>query len=182
MHKNIILFLALFLFLSFSCIYAETQTIDKKDFEEYSKKLLPDAKEFKKEEFKSCEYYIGYGKDKEIIGYIVQTATQGHSDLIKLFVGVDSKCKVVDLVITYQAETPEYYKNVEQSKDFLEQFKGKQKQDITIKTPKNENGKINLATGASLSSTAIIKGVKKALEFVENLTKPAKDKNEKQKQ
>lgn len=145
--------------------------IDKKDLGQYSMKLLPNAKDFEKKENKSTEYYLGYDKDKKLAGYIIPSSAKGHSDLIKLLVGVDSEYILVDFVIIYQAETEEYYINVEKDANFPKQFPGKKKDDITIKSQKTPDGKIDLVSGASLSSTAITKGIKKALESAEKISK-----------
>ena len=85
--------------------------------------------------------------------------SQGYSSIIKMLVGIDSHNKITELRVLEQMETPGLGANIEKI-EFYEQFTGLTQDDIALK---NEGGEIDGVTGATISSRAVIAGVKDAL-------------------
>ena len=97
-------------------------------------------------------------KDNEIIGKVLLVESQGYSSIIKMLVGIDSHNKITELRVLEQMETPGLGANIEKSY-FYEQFNGLKQDDMGLKS---EGGEIDGITGATISSRAVIAGVKEA--------------------
>jgi len=98
---------------------------------------------------------------KEVLpqpGKAVSVSPRGYSGPINMMVGVDRSGTVIGIKILNQTETPGLGANVVKTK-FLNQFIGKTAKDQI--EPKKD---IDAITGATISSRAVCKGVKDALE------------------
>jgi len=103
---------------------------------------------------------------KEVLpqpGKAVSVSPRGYSGPINMIVGVDKSGKVVGIKILNQTETPGLGADVVKPK-FLNQFIGK-----TGKDPIEPKKDIDTITGATISSRAVCKGVKEALEKAKGL-------------
>jgi len=115
------------------------------------RKILP-AVRF--EERESSKVWLGYDSLNNRIGVIFKIAPQGYSAPIEALVGVDSLGKITKVEILSCKETEGIGTKVTSS-EFLSRFKGKGIKDID---------RIEAITGATISSKALIKGVRESLE------------------
>ncbi len=97
-------------------------------------------------------------KGDEVLGYCVQTATQGNDGLIQLMIGIDQSGAVKRVSILSQKETMYVNKHGE----LIERFPGKSG-SVALS---QDGGDIQAISGATISSRAITKGVNSALEAV----------------
>lgn len=113
----------------------------------------------------SVTFLIGQ-KDQKTLGYAVVLNEIGKSEPITFMVAVSPDHRVMDvLVMTFRENRGS---EVRESR-FLRQFKGKQVGD-----PIAVNGDIINYSGATLSSKAIARGVKRALGLVKHFYPPSK--------
>ncbi len=94
----------------------------------------------------------------EVLGYCVQTATQGNDGLIGLMIGIDPSGAVQRVSILSQKETMYVNKHGE----LIERFNGKSG-SVALS---QDGGDIQAISGATISSRAITKGVNSALAAV----------------
>lgn len=102
----------------------------------------------------SYTFYIGFS-DSDIIGYAYIDIIEGKNGPITYIVGITPEGKVKDLAIVSLQEI--WGRGIKQRK-FLEQFINSFYTD-TLRTEKE----IDAITGATISTHAVIKGIKKAL-------------------
>ena len=98
---------------------------------------------------------------KEVLpqpGRAIPVSARGYSGSINMMVGVDKSGKIIGVKVLKQTETPGLGANVS-NPGFLNQFIGKTAKDQI--EPKKD---IDAITGATISSRAVCKGVKDALE------------------
>lgn len=115
------------------------------------KEVLPGTKETKKIDKGDFSYYLALGDNNKTIGYIVICQAKGYSSVIKAIVSVGTDAKIVDVRILEEKETPGIGSKIKEV-GFLGGFKGKDKE-----------GNIDSITGATISSSAVIKAVKEAI-------------------
>jgi electron transport complex protein RnfG len=115
------------------------------------KLVMPGADDFK---MQSDNYYIALSQGKEI-GYVKIGQSPGYSSNIRMMIGVTDG-KITGLRVLSQSETPGLGTRV-QEPWFQEQFKGLAKEEIELK---KNGGKIDAITGATISSKAVVEGVK----------------------
>jgi electron transport complex protein RnfG len=128
------------------------------------KDLVANADSFKPIPQKS-EWFAAE-KAGKVIGYIVPSETKGYGGEIDLLVAVSKDGKVIDYNILTSNETPGLGANA--SKDsFRDRFKGKK--SVALKVVKDPSNKVNIQamTGATITSTAVTKGVKAAVDQVD---------------
>jgi len=127
------------------------------------KDLVKDADNFKAVPNK-VEWFAAE-KSGKVIAYVIPSETKGYGGLIKMLVAVSKDGKVIDYNILSANETPGLGDNA--SKDFFRsRFKGKtSKALLVVKDPSNKEN-IQAMTGATISSTAVTKGVKEAVDQV----------------
>lgn len=138
----------------------------------------------------SIHYFQGMDANKRVCGYALYAETKGYQSVIKFLVGIDLSGKVMGLKILEQGETPGlgarivevktdqtvsgYLKNMFTQKEassgetnepwFTKMFKGKDYKTMYVsKTETNENT-ISAITGATITSDAVVKGVKTVIE------------------
>jgi len=126
------------------------------------KEIFPEASEFKYNKSGALEYYEVY-HNEDIIGYCLKKDTLGYGGAIEMLVGIDLKGNIKGVKILSHQETPGLGSKIteirerESSPWFLRQFTGKRVEDLDLKT-------LDAITGATISSKAVINGVKEALE------------------
>jgi len=132
----------------------------------YLQEIFPEATKFDKGMLDNKEYYIAKKDDKEL-GYIISVEAEVYDHIAKVLVGFDSKAEIKAMKILSKEETAGLgAKMVEtlpgESKPwFLKQFEGKNASDLED---------AQAVTGATVSSRAIIDGVKKeVVDFVSKL-------------
>lgn len=135
--------------------------------DEAMKQLIVGAKEFtevKKVESENIkELYMAKADDK-VLGTVAKLMPSGYGGPITLLVGLDTEGTVKGIKILSMTETPGLGANAD-SKSFLDQFLKKLPPLKVVKTsPKDDE--IEAITGATITSTAITKGVNEAAKYV----------------
>ncbi|MGB5820868.1 MAG: FMN-binding protein [Saonia sp.] len=112
-------------------------------------------------------YYVGYDKNKKLVGYAVEAAGQGYADIIRILYGYDpNKQILIGFQVLESKETPGLGDKIEKERRFLDNFKaldvsltneGQLKNKvITVKQGEKQNAwEIDGITGATISSRAI---------------------------
>ncbi|MEA4960495.1 RnfABCDGE type electron transport complex subunit G [Lutispora sp.] len=106
-----------------------------------------------------------------VVGYAIKTSPKGYGGEIEVMVGVDIEGKVSGIKVGNNSETPGLGKNATTPK-FQDQFKMKNWND-GIKVIKNGTPKDNEAVaiaGATITSSAVTKGVNQALNLAKELS------------
>jgi len=104
-------------------------------------------------------------KGGKVIAYVVPAESKGYGGKIKMLVSVTPEGKIIDFAILESAETPGLGDNA--SKDpFRNQFKGKETKDLTVVKDATKVDNIQAMTGATISSKAVTKGIKEAVQQV----------------
>ncbi|MCB2293851.1 RnfABCDGE type electron transport complex subunit G [Clostridium algoriphilum] len=104
-------------------------------------------------------------KDGKIIAYVVPAESKGYGGAISMLVSVTPKGEVIDFNILESKETPGLGDNA--SKDpFRNQFKGKAVKDLEVVKDPTKVNNIQAMTGATISSKAVTKGIKEAVQQV----------------
>lgn len=126
------------------------------------KEVLPSAVKIEEKD----GFVEGFDVKNELVGYVLKTNAAGYSSQIELLIGVDKNFSVTGIKILYQAETPGLGSKIT-GKDFLCQFTGLQTAQILLK---NDGGKIDAITSATISSRAVTDAVRKRIdEFKKNI-------------
>mgnify|MGYP001605283820 CR=1 FL=1 len=130
---------------------------------EAMKSLVTDAQKFNPVKGKT-EWFTAE-KNGKIIGYVVPAESKGYGGAIKMLVSVTPQGKIIDFDILESKETPGLGDNA--SKDpFKSQFKGKEIKDLEVVKDKTKVNNIQAMTGATISSKAVTKGIKEAVQEV----------------
>jgi electron transport complex protein RnfG len=96
------------------------------------------------------------------IGYVVLASSKGYSSFINMLVAVDPDYKVEGIDILKHSETPGLGDQVE--KDWFKgQFKGKTEEHLNVVKGETKDD-IQAISGATISSRAVTRGVKEAVE------------------
>lgn len=142
-------------------VNAEQEEIAKRD------QVLPEAVSFQLQEKNSLKYYRGIDADGREVGISLSVSIRGYGGPIVMMVGIDREGKITGVAISPldHTETPGLGAKISQG-NFLSQFEGKSLPEIKLS---REGGRIDAIAGATISSRAVGEGVKKALEFWQNL-------------
>lgn len=135
---------------------------------ELRKDVLSEATDFKQVDVKQTdmivEVYEGTN-GSETVGYTVKTSPKGYGGAIELIVGISKDGKISGINIGNMSETPGLGTK---SKDapFKDQFKGKPAKELKlVKGSASGEEEIQAISGATITSTAVTKGVNAALEL-----------------
>ena len=131
--------------------------------QESMRELVQDADSF--QEAAGHEGWFAAQKGGTTVAYIVPGASKGYGGTIKMLVAVTADAKVIDFSILEHNETPGLGDNA-QKPAFRKQFaeKGAQALEV-VKDPSNQ-ANIQAMTGATISSRAVTKAVREAVEAV----------------
>jgi len=131
--------------------------------QESMRELVRDADAFR--EVSGHEGWFAAEKGGATIAYIVPGSSKGYGGTIKMLVAVSSDAKVIDFSILEHNETPGLGDNA-QKPAFRKQFEGKGAEALTVvKDPANREN-IQAMTGATISSRAVTRAVREAVEQV----------------
>jgi len=130
------------------------------------KDLIKDADSFK--EVPGKTEWFAAEKAGKVIGYVVPGETKGYGGAIKMQVAVSTDGKVIDYNILTSNETPGLGDNAAKE-PFKSQLKGKTVKNLTVVKDPSDKEDIQAMTGATISSRAVTKGVKEAVEAVSEL-------------
>jgi len=126
------------------------------------KDVFPQAATFEVQDLNGKVYYLAK-KDRQQLGYVLKTEVKGYSSNIVMLVGFDQDGTIEGVEVLSQQETPGLgakiveIKSGEKKPWFLQQFEGKRAEDLNLQT-------INAITAATISSRAVVEGVKKSVE------------------
>ncbi len=140
-----------------SRIEAQTAFEEKDALDE----VFPGATDFEDKVLEGKTYYLAK-KDSKTLGYIIRTETKGYSGTITMLVGFDFIGEIKGIEILSQQETPGLGAKIveirqgDQKPWFLRQFEGKSAPDLDLKD-------IQAITAATISSKAVLEGVKKSV-------------------
>lgn len=127
------------------------------------KSLVKDAESFKSIPGKTDWFAAERGG--KTIAYVVPSESKGFGGTIKMLVAVTTDGKVIDFNILAHNETPGLGDNAQ--KDFFRnRFKGKKSEDLEVTKDPSNTKNIQAMTGATISSRAVTKGVKEAVDEV----------------
>lgn len=125
--------------------------------------LVKDADNFK--EIKDKKEWFEAQKGGKTIAYVVPSESKGFGGPIKMLVAVTPEGKVIDFTILAHNETPGLGDNA-QKDPFRNQYKNKGAEDLEVTKDPSNTKNIQAMTGATISSKAVTKGVKEAVEEV----------------
>ena len=134
--------------------------IEIERFENGLREVIPLASEFDKSGENVFDAYNDNGKH---LGEIYLVEIKGYNDVIKMLIGIDNNGKIIKVKILKHLETPGVGARIVDDPGFLKQFEGK-KIDMISRDNKNRRN-IDAITGASISSNAVIEGVKTAIKM-----------------
>lgn len=125
-----------------------------------------EATDFEEKTLDAAKYYLAKKGNKEL-GYIIKVETKGYSGPISMLVGFDFKGEIKGIKILSHTETPGLGAKINEVRSgesqpwFLKQFEEKKSDDLEL--AKN----IQAVTAATISSRAVLEGVKKSvLDFL----------------
>lgn len=124
--------------------------------------LVPDATSFAAVDGE--EHMTAASADGKIIAYIVTVEPKGYGGAIVTQVAVTPDGKVINYKISKSNETPGLGENAKKA-PFITQFSGKTSDQLIV-TKDSDTDKIQAMTGATITSVAVTKGVKEAVDRV----------------
>ncbi|MBN1383647.1 MAG: RnfABCDGE type electron transport complex subunit G [Elusimicrobia bacterium] len=124
------------------------------------KEVLPLAEKTRQKD----SFVEGFDSENNLIGYVLKTDAAGYSSQIEILVGIDNDFNITGIKILSQAETPGLGSKITEN-DFLSQFVGLQPDKVLLK---NDGGKIDAITSATISSRAVTDAVKKRIDEFKN--------------
>jgi len=126
------------------------------------RELVTDAQSFEPIKGKA-DWYVAM-KDGKIAAYVVPAESKGYGGAIKMLTAVSPEGKAMDYKILSHNETPGLGDKAAGTK-FRKQFFGKSAEALdVVKVPTDKN--IQALTGATITSRAVTKGIKEAVEEV----------------
>lgn len=129
--------------------------------------LVTNADEF--QAVKDKAQWFAAEKAGKIEAYIVPEEVKGFGGTIKLIVAVTPDGKVESYDILSHNETPGLGDNAAKN-SFKKQFAGKTSKDLTVVKDPSKTENIQAITGATITSKAVTKAVKAAVEEVKTFT------------
>ena len=139
------------------------------DFEKIEEDEIADI--LSKAEYDSIREVYEAKVGGNVVGYAIKTSPKGYGGEIEVMVGVEIEGKVSGIKVGNNGETPGLGKNATAPK-FQDQFKMKNWND-GIKVIKNGTPKDNeivAIAGATITSSAVTKGVNQALSLAKELS------------
>lgn len=125
------------------------------------KALVKEADSFKPVEGKK-EWFMAQ-KNGNTIAYIVPAESKGFGGEIKMLVAVDPTGHVIDYDILKHNETPGLGDNANKE-PFKDHVVGKDNKHLEVTKDPNETELVQAMTGATISSKAVVKGIREAVE------------------
>lgn len=135
--------------------------------------VLPEAKQFEDitatvldqwdGETKILNVQLAKSANGETIGYCVEVAPKGYSDVIDMMVGVSAEGEITDTSIIALSDTPGFGTHKEE-KAFKDQFVGKDGIVVPVNGMAYGHREVALISGATYSSVGFVEGVNSALQ------------------
>jgi electron transport complex protein RnfG len=144
------------------------------------KEALPEAVYFEVDSLEDgFVLYRGYNNPEGTgspVGFTVLALGKGYSSTIRTVVGIDTGMTITGIKIAFQQETPGLGTKVEEIKGsenepwFQKQFRGKREDQLKVVRTEDPEA-IEAITGATISSTAVTKSVREALQKLRQILK-----------
>lgn len=125
----------------------------QKRMQELCKEIFPNVESFEEIPFEEEGMTLFKADDK---GYVVSSTTNGYGGDLSVIVGIDKNGKILSTTVLSQKETAGIGSKILQA-DFSAQFVGKDENSLS---------QVDTITGATISSSAYIDAVKKAVEAI----------------
>lgn len=130
---------------------------------------LPAAKDFKAVEISGKPDFIkeinAGTADGKLMGYNVTVSSKGYGGMIEMVVGISADGELMGIKILSHSETPGLGARAPEPA-FSGQFKDKKADTLSIvKTAPATASEIEAISGATITSTAVVKGVNQAIDF-----------------
>ncbi|MCX7831701.1 MAG: RnfABCDGE type electron transport complex subunit G [Actinobacteria bacterium] len=109
-------------------------------------------------------------RDGKTVAYGILVTSRGYGGPMNIMVGIDAQGKVIGVKVIEQKETPGLGDKVTASNEFLKQFLGKSVDDA-VEVKKD----IQAVSGATISSKAVTRGVRSALNAFKAIKKGGQD-------
>lgn len=106
------------------------------------------------------DYVEGYNDQHQLVGKVIKSVPRGYAGPIEILVGIGLDNKICGIKILSQTETPGLGNKIVEEK-FLNQLLGKTVDQMRFK---KEGGEIDAISGATISSQAVVDGVREALK------------------
>ncbi|MDR3289374.1 MAG: FMN-binding protein [Peptococcaceae bacterium] len=148
---------------------AEEKQIELKQLSLQS--LVVEADDYQEIEGKE-EWYTAQ-KDGQVIAYIVPAASKGYGGTIELLVAIDLDLKVIKYSITESNETPGLGDKAS-APLFADQFIGKGAEALEVTKDPTQKELIQSISGSTITSRAVTKAVREAVEEVAAFTQGGK--------
>jgi electron transport complex protein RnfG len=130
------------------------------------KDLVAGAQEFKPIQGKK-QWYAAM-KNGKVVAYVVPAVSNGYGGEIDMLAAVTPEGKVINFKILQANETPGLGSRASEP-SFHKEFAGKTAKDlVVVKVPSTKN--IQALTGATITSRAVTKGIREAVEAVDAYT------------
>ena len=112
------------------------------------------------------QVYLGYGPNARRIGFAIVAEDAGFQDVVRLIFGYDPKTRqLLGIKVLESKETPGLGDKIEKDTTFVGQFDGARPPLVGVKKGKRTNpSQVDMITGATISSRAVIRIVNRALE------------------
>ncbi|MEK6545337.1 MAG: RnfABCDGE type electron transport complex subunit G [Nitrospinota bacterium] len=129
--------------------------------------VLPSAVNFIEKEIEGKKLWVGIDKEGKEVGVVMKVSPRGYAGPINTTIGITNDSTISSVAITKldQSETPGLGVKVTQDL-FKSQFKGKKGDELKLK---KDGGTIDAITAATISSRAVVKGVKEGWEWYHKL-------------
>ena len=111
--------------------------------------------------------YVGRDNDNAIIGFAIPASGMGYADVIQVLYGYSiDRSAVVGLQVLESKETPGLGDKIEKDMDFVGQFEGAAAPLVGVKARQGtgSDNEIDMITGVTISSRAIIRIINNSLE------------------
>ncbi|MCY6484557.1 RnfABCDGE type electron transport complex subunit G [Clostridium aestuarii] len=144
----------------------------KKENDAAMQEVLPKAESFEEQDKKQLPkdgiiLSVNQGiAGSDVAGYAIKVAPKGYAGLIEMMVGISSEGKIEGIKILAHGETPGLGAKAPE-KEFSGQYAGKsiEKNLVVVKTAPANDNEIKAITGATITSSAVTRGVNSAIEF-----------------
>lgn len=111
--------------------------------------------------------YGGYAEDGRLIGYAVIGERTGYQDVIRLIFGYDpASGRLLGMKVLENKETPGLGAKIATDSSFVAEFHGARPPLRGVKEAADEAGEVDMITGATISSEAVIEIINARLESV----------------
>ena len=133
--------------------------------------VCPDAVSFDGQEETDVpvEFYRGFDKDGNLVGYAIPTSHKGYGGEIELMVGISAQGEITGVTILSINETPGLGMNAK-NESFTNQFLTNVPDNgFTAKSDDPSKEKIDALTGATITSEAVSQAVNKAIDVYKSL-------------